>query len=150
MTVQQEIEKDKAIRDYAKVMISFNNNYSEIEKELLKLLCDEIHEKNKSNIIKKYKQTEEYTTVLKKKFTDKAKDWHVVCWFSKQQWSEIFLMNQYEDGKLIKNILEAAIKENAREELSLLLEEYDIKLIEHEHPLERQIINSLFDSKLTA
>ena len=103
-----------------------------------------------TDIIKKYKQTEEYTTVLKKKFTDKAKDWHVVCWFSKQQWSEIFLMNQYEDGKLIKNILESAIKENAREELSLLLEEYDIKLIEHEHPLERQIINSLFDSKLTA
>lgn len=63
MTVQKEIEKDRAFRDYAKVMISFNNNYSEIEKELLKLLCDEIHENNKSNIIKKYKQ-DQYNDIL--------------------------------------------------------------------------------------
>ena len=103
-----------------------------------------------TDIIRKYKKSEEYTIKLKKKCTDKAKDWHVVCWFSKQQWSEIFLINQYEDGNLVKKLLESAIKENAREEIALFLEEYDIRLIEYEHPLERQIVSGLFDSKLTA
>lgn len=70
------------------------------------------------DVIAKYKLTNVYAEVLKKKATDEARAngiWKEVCWFNNQQWLEICLAEKTSKLPIRYLILKAAMKDNGRE-----------------------------------
>lgn len=68
-----------------------------------------------SEIIRKWQQTQGYVETLKKKATDKAHDkWHVVCWFTKEQWLTISCSDIMSNTYIVNQLLRAASRKRAR------------------------------------
>lgn len=73
-------------------------------------------------IIANWKQSQEWKQVLKKKRTSQVENqgkWTMVCWFTRQQWSEL-----YQNNVDICKILELAMHENGYEQICKYLEEF--------------------------
>ena len=80
------------------------------------------------DIIKAWKNTQDYIVQFKKKFMDKAQDkWKVVAWFKPEDWSKICFLELTTSTYLKSSILKLATKSNAKELIDKLLEQYDIK-----------------------
>lgn len=64
-----------------------------------------------SKIIAKWKASNDYYELQKKRFMEKATDrkpWNVVVWFTEQQWKELSFLDKFEDANLLPTILEVA------------------------------------------
>ena len=86
-------------------------------------------------IIDDFKQTEEYATILKKKYTGDNKSeiqmWYPVFWFTKKQWSSISMLELNYRISIKAQILQLAVQENnSWTELKSLINQYDTKLAE--------------------
>lgn len=98
-------------------------------------------------IIKEWKQTNAWTEAVKKKVTKKAPEkWKVVCWFDKEQWSQICFENLNSDKPLIVEILKLAIEKKGKEKIATLLQQYDIQLHKHKHHYEQVIENDIYEN----
>lgn len=81
-------------------------------------------------IVKLWKQTNEYQKVLKKKFTNLAQSdaglWKVICWFTKEQWLQICLIDR--EIPLKEMILDYARAPDGLEVIRETLEAFSIIL----------------------
>ena len=102
-------------------------------------------------IIRKWKTTESYTELLKKKFMDKATaQWKVVCWFSEQQWWSICWIESTTDQNIKPKILEFARLPDAKQLIENYIREFDIDISDNgTHHLE-ELVGRLYNESLIA
>lgn len=98
-------------------------------------------------LINKWKQTNEYIQLVKKKVSDKANKWRLVYWFSEKQWSEICWLNLTTEHQVIPEILIRAVNKQALEEY---LQELGIPLTTRKHKHEEHIVNNIFENRISA
>lgn len=92
-------------------------------------------------IINKWKQTQQYKTLVKKKATQREANWRVVCWFMPEQWKRLFNCDSYADNYIICEVLKLATMDDAKKLISTYLEQYDIYVLDCKHPDEEFIEN---------
>lgn len=104
-----------------------------------------------NKIISKWKLTNQYAEIIKKKFMEKATvKWKVVYWFTEKQWSEIYRTDILQPDKTLQiQILELARGqpniEIAKELIKKLLLENNIDTTKNgEHPLKEHIEQKVF------
>ena len=100
-------------------------------------------------IIEKWKTTNEYYEVVKKKFMDKGGDraWKVVCWFPEHQWSEICFRDKYHQDCIRTKILELALI--GRDAIQDYLNSLGWELERRKHVMEEVIEQKVFENRVT-
>lgn len=100
-------------------------------------------------IIEKWKTTNEYYEVVKKKFMDKGggRAWKVVCWFPEHQWSEICFRDKYHQDCIRTKILELALI--GRDAIQDYLNSLGWDLERRKHPMEEVIEQKIFENRVT-
>lgn len=83
-----------------------------------------------AKIIQRWKQSEEYTKLLKKKVMDADKEWHVVVWFKLEQWKFLFWYNNQTDDDHISEILELARAPDGKQLIEQYLLSIDDKFLD--------------------
>lgn len=91
-------------------------------------------------IISLYRQTNACESFILKKKVETA-EWQVVCWFTKEQWSELCYLNKF--SPILSNLLWLAV--NARELIAQFLESFDIYL-EHRRHRHADHIENIFNN----
>lgn len=139
------------------IKLAFDFRYSNPAKSerLMGLYCEyalatfnhrrvELSKTGLNKIIRAWKQTQTYINRLKKKLTQKHQIqlWHVVAWFSEQQWLQISFLERTTQESIKAYLLYAANLPDARELIAETLEQYDIKLIERKHDLEECVLKA--------
>lgn len=99
------------------------------------------------DLINKWKRTNDYIELVKKKVSDKAHEWRMVYWFSEKQWSEICWLNVTTPQQVITEILIRAVNKQALEEY---LQELEIPLTTRKHNREEHIVNNIFENRILA
>ena len=97
-------------------------------------------------IITKWKKTNDYMEVLKKKVTDKAHTWRVAYWFSEKQWFDICWLDLTTDKPILTEILTRAPNKELLEEY---LTEIGIPLTTHEHTHAEHIAKRVFENRIS-
>ena len=107
-----------------------------------------------TKLIEEYRKTNEYKESLKKKSTDKDKNWKVVYWFTESQWREILLVQRFKGMYLVDDVLELARAPNPRQLIKMFLEKYGIDttvtIPNYNIKLVEDIVNKIHDAKLIA
>ena len=90
--------------------------------------------------IKLWKKTQQYKECIKKNKQERGR-WVVACWFTKQQWLEIFELNRY--SPILSNLLWLAA--NKKELLEEFLNAFNIKLTKRRH-LHTDFVEKIFNA----
>lgn len=105
-----------------------------------------------ANIIKKWKESEEYIRVLKKKVMVKAdlRPWKVVAWFSKEQWYDICEWDVTTDEDIRYEILQLAKQPDAWNAIAEYVQRFNVFLYPFEHPKQALFESQIYENKLLA
>ena len=98
-------------------------------------------------LINKWKKTNDYIQVFKKKVSDKDHKWRMVYWFSEKQWSEICWLNTTTPHQVITEILIRAVNKQLLEEY---LQSLGIPLTTRKHNREEHIVHNIFENRILA
>jgi len=155
---QKATHSDRNMTPYQIIHKAFESQGEERQK-YLKLYADyaqatyrhrrcEFSKSGITELIREYKKTIDYTENLKKKDTDKDKNWRMVYWLSGQQWKEILLVERTTKYYVIDDILELARAPNARILIKTFLEKFGINTDIINYANAKQVedkINKIFD-----
>lgn len=102
-----------------------------------------------TDIIKKWKQSEQYIITVKKKFTDtNSARWKVVAWFDKEQWYDICEWDITTDEEIRKTILELARAPDPWLAIAEYVINFGVKLHDREHPSQRSFEANIYENKM--
>ena len=97
-------------------------------------------------LIRKWKLTNEYTEIFKKKVMGKEKEhWRVVYWFSEKQWKLICWLNLTTENPVLTEILTRAPDKQKLEEY---LDSLGIPLTTREHPDAKFVEHAVFENRI--
>lgn len=99
-----------------------------------------------NDIIAKWKQTNEYAETFKKNAMDKAKNMHVVFWFTDDEWSRISYEELYGDHHIKDTILELARSPDCQEKIIDYLATFYIYIAKKKVHSATDVINALFSA----
>ena len=100
-----------------------------------------------NKIINQWLKENQYKEVVKKKATDKEKNWETVYWFNEKQWYEILLKERRTGHYIRDDILTLARAPNAKEHIIKFLEIYDIHT-NNQNNKTTQFIQDLMNKKI--
>lgn len=103
-------------------------------------------------IIAQWKKTNAWVEVLKKKFAEKPTAWKIVCWFTKEQWSQICWI-ELTEHKFIKydllRLCRAPTIEEAFDAVYAYLLPLGIDIMANgEHPYQQNIENNIYETRM--
>lgn len=98
------------------------------------------------NIIRKWKETQAYIELCKKKSTVEATaQWKVVCWFNERQWWSICLVEDTDDINIKAKILQLARLPDAKQQITSLLLSFGIDIRDNrEHNL-TEVVEEIYN-----
>lgn len=97
-----------------------------------------------NGLITKWKKTNDYIELVKKKVSEKAHEWRTVYWFSEKQWSAICWLDLTTEQQIITEILTRATDKDLLEEYLQLI---GIPLTKRRHSLEEHIPKQVFENR---
>ena len=97
-------------------------------------------------LVAKWRLTQTYMEQQKKKFTERdAAPYHVVCWFTAEQWSQLYLLNLQSSTCIISQILKLARLPNGNELITQLVAQYNIDISKNKTHRDIPLIESIFN-----
>lgn len=101
-----------------------------------------------TEIINRWKQTEDYIETFKKKFMVKeTAKWRIVVWFNEQQWFNISFNDRFGETYLQAEILARAHLPDGKQQIQQLLLEHNIDITQNKtHHLESFIEEKIFEN----
>lgn len=102
-----------------------------------------------AKIIAKWKESEEYVRMLKKKVTETgARPWKVVTWFSKEQWYNLCDWDTTTDEDIRTTILELARAPDAWQKIAEYVWRFGVVANAHAHRSQHEFEKNIYENKL--
>lgn len=104
-----------------------------------------------NKIIEKWKMSEEYVQMIKKKCTETVGvPWRVVAWFNKEQWYDICEWDTTTDEDIRTTILQLARAPDPWQAIADYVDRFDIILNMHEHPKQKVFESHIYENERLA
>lgn len=103
--------------------------------------------RNMKTIIQKWKQTNDYIEVYKKKVSEIAtrKPLHLVVWFTEEQWFDILYLQQSNKERMVIEILKMARAPNARQNITEYLINHGIDISNNHQYWNQQLLENIIN-----
>lgn len=100
-------------------------------------------------LVAKWRLTQTYMEQQKKKFTERvAAQYHVVCWFTEEQWLKLFFLNIQAKTCIISQILKLARLPNGNELITQLVAQHEIDISQNKIHRDIPVVESIFNPQV--